>query len=397
MSVMRLLIAVCSCAVAAFAHEGEPLQPHDLWEAWVFPPGVVIPLVLSAWLYASGSARMSAVNRREQLCWWLGWVALTLSLVSPIHPLGEALFSAHMVQHEILMVVAAPLLVLGRPLVPFLFALPESWRRPVGRFSTRWWIAQPGPAAVIHGITLWLWHAPALFESTLRSDFMHSLQHISFLVTALLFWWGLFERDQAARAVLYLFLTTVHTGILGALLTFSSTLWYPAYSGRSAPWGLTALEDQQLGGLIMWVPASITYIVAALVLSAHILRRAGARVTTLMLLLGLCAGCSSQDERVQAFEVAGGNWRTGRDKIQYYGCGSCHTIPGVAGAHGLTGPPLTKFAKRMYVAGVLQNTPENLQRWIRDPKAVDKLTAMPRLFVTPSDARDIATFLYTLQ
>jgi cytochrome c1 len=99
----------------------------------------------------------------------------------------------------------------------------------------------------------------------------------------------------------------------------------------------------------------------------------------------LCA-CMKQQERVEGFELAGGNWRTGRDKIQYYGCGSCHTIPGVDGAHGLIGPPLTRFAKRMYIGGVLQNTPENLQTWIRDPKAVDKLTAMPRLFVTPSDA-----------
>jgi cytochrome c len=114
-----------------------------------------------------------------------------------------------------------------------------------------------------------------------------------------------------------------------------------------------------------------------------------------VLLMNSCAVFTQK--QVEGFEITGGNWRTGRDKIQYYGCGSCHTIPGVPGAQGMTGPPLTKFAQRMYVAGVLTNTPEHLQTWIRDPKAVDKLTAMPRLFVTESDARDIAAYLYTLQ
>jgi cytochrome c len=114
-----------------------------------------------------------------------------------------------------------------------------------------------------------------------------------------------------------------------------------------------------------------------------------------VLLMSSCAVFTQK--QVEGFEITGGNWRTGRDKIQYYGCGSCHTIPGVPGAQGMTGPPLRKFAQRMYVAGVLTNTPEHLQTWIRDPKAVDKLTAMPRLFVTESDARDIAAYLYTLQ
>jgi cytochrome c len=116
-----------------------------------------------------------------------------------------------------------------------------------------------------------------------------------------------------------------------------------------------------------------------------------------MLLLATLVSCTQQRERVEAYAVAGGNARVGRDKIAYYGCGTCHTIPGVAGAAGLTGPPLTDFSKRMYIGGVLRNTPENLQVWIRDPKAVDHLTAMPRLFVTPSDARDIATYLYSLR
>jgi cytochrome c len=110
----------------------------------------------------------------------------------------------------------------------------------------------------------------------------------------------------------------------------------------------------------------------------------------------LALGCGD-DRYVRAYLVAGGNWRAGRDKIQYYGCGSCHTIPGVTGADGMVGPPLTKFAHRVYIGGVLGNTPDNLVRWIENPKAVDQLTAMPNLNVTTNDARDIATFLYTLR
>jgi cytochrome c1 len=111
----------------------------------------------------------------------------------------------------------------------------------------------------------------------------------------------------------------------------------------------------------------------------------------------LCA-CMKQQERVEGFELAGGNWRTGRDKIQYYGCGSCHTIPGVDGAHGLIGPPLTRFAKRMYIGGVLQNTPENLQTWIRDPLK-QSINLQPCLGCSSPrpTPRDMTTYLYTLE
>jgi cytochrome c oxidase assembly factor CtaG len=110
---------------------------------------------------------------------------------------------------------------------------------------------------------------PVLFEATLVSDLAHSLQHLTFLGTALLFWWALLcghGRDRFGLGVFYLFTTVIHTGALGALLTFSERLWYPLYAATTMPWGLTPLEDQQLGGLIMWVPASASYIVAGLAL-----------------------------------------------------------------------------------------------------------------------------------
>jgi putative membrane protein len=288
----RCSIGLLACA-AAFAHTGEPIRPHDLWEAWAFDPGILIPLFLSLWLYIRGwRSSPAAITRSEAVAFFGGWTALFIALVSPLHPMGEALFSAHMAQHELLMVVAAPLLVLGRPLVPFLWALPMTWRRTLGHAAKSKivqgpWRALTNPLAawVIHALVLWGWHAPSLFQATLTSDLMHTAQHLSFLLSALFFWWAvLHERTGEAAgmhrgmALLYVFTTAVHTSILGALLTFSPSLWYPAYAQTAPDWGLSALEDQQIGGLIMWVPAGLTYIFAAMLIFTAWLRESEWRV-----------------------------------------------------------------------------------------------------------------------
>ena len=245
------------------AHEGLPLAPHDLWRAWSFDTAVIVLLALSAALYVRGVRALwrsagpgHGVRRWEAAAFAGGWIMLLLALVSPLHQLGGVLFSAHMAQHELLMAAAAPLLILGRPLVPFVWALPMTWRRTVGDWAATapvrgTWelLTLPLVAWTLHGVAIWLWHAPALFEATLRSDWVHSLQHMSFLGTGLLFWWALL-RGRAGRigspaAVLYLFTTSVHTTVLGALLTFSSRAWYPLYAPATAAWGLTPLEDQQ--------------------------------------------------------------------------------------------------------------------------------------------------------
>ncbi|HWR52996.1 MAG TPA: cytochrome c oxidase assembly protein, partial [Bryobacteraceae bacterium] len=127
------------------------------------------------------------------------------------------------------------------------------------------------------------WHAPSLFDATVESEFVHTAQHMSFLGSALLFWWALIRGRGGAlgygAAVLYVFTTAVHTAVLGALLTFAPTPFYPAYAaGSTQQWGLTPLEDQQLAGLIMWVPAGVVYIVAGLWLLAGWLRESEARV-----------------------------------------------------------------------------------------------------------------------
>jgi len=267
----------------AWAHPGEVhISPQNWPTAWSWEPGVVIPLALTAVLYVVGVIRIYSRNRRTPaISRWrvaafaLGWIVLAIALVSPLHKLGSALFSAHMTQHELLMVVAAPLLAIGKPLIAFLFALPMPWRERLGRmtssraFRRGWlWLTAPLVVWALHGLTLWIWHLPSLYQATLDDEFIHALQHISFLGTALLFWWTLIEgrygRLGYGAALIYVFTTALHSSVLGALITFTQQLWYPIYSGRTLPWHLTALEDQQLGGLIMWIPSGTVFVVVGL-------------------------------------------------------------------------------------------------------------------------------------
>jgi len=213
---------------------------------------------------------------------------------------------------------------------------------------------------------------------------------------------------RRGAAVFYLFATVLLTGALGALLAFGGKLWYPAYSATTLQWGLTPIEDQQLGGLIMWIPGSVAYVVAALWIFAAWLREAERRTVqrerallatrSVLLLLGFvsltsCNRASGDESQL----ISGANPNRGRIAISRYGCGSCHTIPGIAGAHGLVGPPLGQIASRVYIAGVLANEPDNMIRWIEDPPSVDSKTAMPNMGVIGRDARDIAAYLYTLR
>jgi putative membrane protein len=276
-------------------HEGQPHNWHDLARAWSFEPLVVISLALTAALFVIGLRRLwrQAAKKRvvrlwEALCFTGGWLALFVALVSPLHAWGRVLFSAHMSQHEVLMLVAAPLLVLGRPLVVFLWAFPVEWSRRIGNIGRVSWVTGswrfvtiPLVAWLVHAVALWVWHVPLLFDAVLHNDWLHTLQHLSFLVSALLFWWALIHGPQGAMgygaAVLYLFTTSIHSGVLGALITVAGSVWYPSYIGLTNSWGLTPLEDQQLGGLIMWIPAGLVYVIAGLALFAGWMRESDAR------------------------------------------------------------------------------------------------------------------------
>ncbi len=270
---------------AALAHAGEDHAGSHF--AWNPDPWIIASLLLTTILYVAGIRRLwrnagngAGVPRRTAAMFAAGLAVLAISLVSPIDTISGELFSMHMVQHELMMLVAAPLMVLGRPLAVFLWAFPADWRKRIGRLVRAravqgpWQLLNlPSVAWLVHAAALWAWHFPSLFQAGLASDGVHAAQHASFLLSSLLFWSSLLGRQTALRygaAVIYILSTAIHTGILGALLTFSTRIWYPAYTNTAA-WGLTALEDQQLGGLIMWVPAGFVFVFAGLAVAFKLL------------------------------------------------------------------------------------------------------------------------------
>jgi putative membrane protein len=242
---------------------------------------VALLLLICAALYARGlhalwrrAGRGRGISYRQATWFALGTLAIAAALVSPLDALGERFFSVHMLQHEILMLVAAPLMVLARPLGAWTWAFPLHVRRRIGHaVQAGWWaavwrfITDPLGAWALHALALWGWHVPALFEAAVENEAVHALQHASFLATALLFWWSVIgprSRSAAGPTMASLFTTMLHTSALGALLTLAAAPWYPRYG----------LEDQQLGGLIMWVPGAAAYVVAALAVMARLLRPA---------------------------------------------------------------------------------------------------------------------------
>ncbi|RVI91458.1 cytochrome c oxidase assembly protein [Sinorhizobium medicae] len=280
---MRIVFAALFTIMAANAQAHEAgAEAGDPWN-YLF---VVLPLALTALAYAIGmqrlwsaSARGPTIHLQRAVCFAAGWVFLAAALVSPLDRLATQLFTAHMIEHEILMVIAAPLFVLSKPLAPLLWSLPQKLRAPVGRALVRSVVLLPVRKAAtnqlvatsLHGAALWLWHAPRLYDAALAETPVHWLQHLSFFCTALIFWWALLfgrGRQDYGIAIFYLFATTLHSGFLGILLSFAREPLYRSQGAGAASWGVSALEDQQLAGLIMWVPAGMIYVAAALAFAA---------------------------------------------------------------------------------------------------------------------------------
>jgi cytochrome c oxidase assembly factor CtaG len=290
---MRTIVLSISAglALASVAH-AHGVERHEEVAGWTFDPWIVIPLAAFATMYAVGAAvllqrryssRIGARCWRDLAC-FVGWLSLVGALVSPLHWLGEHLFTFHMIEHEILMAISAPLIVIARPVGTLLWSLPRPARLPIGRWMRRpvsqaaWnWLSTARNATLMHGIAIWLWHAPPLFDAVLGSVLLHRLQHASFFVTAVLFWWSVFRRSEAGLAAWHVFVTMLHTSVLGALMALAPRVLYQAQTATAAAWGLSPLEDQQLAGIIMWVPAGTVYAGAALALMAIWIKRAGER------------------------------------------------------------------------------------------------------------------------
>jgi putative membrane protein len=263
------------------AHPGQPPAPHDLWSAWSLHPVLVGGLLLAAWAYLRGQSRgpKRQVDRWRARGFTAALVALGLALLSPLDALSSALASAHMVQHLLLLLVAAPLLALSAPSSAILRGSPLAVRRASGRWRRRLGLTHGNlgvlrhPAAVwlLSAGVLWFWHAAAPYDAALDNELLHLVEHASFVVTAVLFWHVVVGVRGAARVsnglgVLLVFAMAMQSVFLSVLLTFARTPWYSGYAVTTAPWGLDPLADQQLAGVIMWIPVGGIYLAVALAL-----------------------------------------------------------------------------------------------------------------------------------
>lgn len=273
-----LWIASLLSAPAAFAHAGEDHGPN-YWNI-----ATAITLTILALLYVAGLTRLwrrdagrHTIRKWQAAAFFAGLGSAAIALLSPLDRWSDVLFSAHMAQHEILMLISAPMMVAGRPFIVVLWSLGAGGREVaaslVKRASPAWeLLTGPVTVLVFHALVLWVWHVPALFEAALHSEGVHVVQHLGFFLTAALFWWALlhgrYGRLGYGVAVLYVFATAMHTQILGALLTFGLRVWYPTHAARTAAAGVNAIDDQQFAGVLMWIPFGVVFLFIALALFA---------------------------------------------------------------------------------------------------------------------------------
>lgn len=246
---------------------------HDL-AGWAWDPSILVGLALFAGAY---SALVGPLRRRHgwgervpfprQLCFYLGTMAVFVALVTPLDVLAdEVLFSAHMAQHMLLTFVAPPLWLLGLPdWAPSL--LPRQAR--LTQLGAR--LTRPAVAFVIFNATMWAWHVPLAYNAALESESLHIVEHLTFMATAVIGWWPVIQRwprtddDPRPWRILYLFLSTLPCTALAAVITLSPRQLYTFYADTPIQVGLSPLLDQQIGGLLMWLPADMILMLAALI------------------------------------------------------------------------------------------------------------------------------------
>jgi len=234
---------------------GAPPSVATLWTRWNLDPSLIVVLaaILVAYVFA-----FRHNGRRLQLCYFGGWGIGALALISPLCALSVSLFTARVGQHMILTLIVAPLMAMGLP------------RLRVGSF----------PADVLgaaaFALALWIWHAPGPYTATFESTAVYWLMHVTTFGAALFFWMTILATpaSKMARAIALTLATSLQMAFLGAVITFSSRPLYPPHAFTTQAWGLTALQDQQLGGSLMWAPAGLIFLVAIVAPLAVVLRRA---------------------------------------------------------------------------------------------------------------------------
>ncbi|CCG03942.1 cytochrome c oxidase assembly protein [Blastococcus saxobsidens] len=217
--------------------------------------------------------------------WVLGLVALAAALASPLERLGEDSLTAHMVQHLLLTIVAAPLLVLADPMPRVIAALPEPARSVVARPWARLVRVARRPAAVLAVAVLYLavvllWHLPAAYEAAVLSTPVHIAEHLTFLAVGLVFWWHVLRvprrrLGQLVAGLVAVLIPALGEAVLGGMMLFSTTPWYDVYVGTAAQHGFDPVVDQQVAGAVMWMAGMPVYLLAAVVLLWRLVRSDG--------------------------------------------------------------------------------------------------------------------------
>jgi cytochrome c oxidase assembly factor CtaG len=272
---LRLLPAALLLAAApAAAHGHQGGAP-----GWTLDPLLTVPLGLALLIYILGWRRLArrASTPVRPALFLGGWAVLALSLTSPLHGAGERSFTMHMIEHELIMLVATLLLAasasggvlawgLPRPLRQ---SLSGGWKSPLQRLWRT--LTEPVTATIVQAVVMWGWHAPPLFDRALDSFAWHVAQHACFFLSSLLFWWAMLHpRGRSSSygvSAACLFATSLIGGALGALMSFSSSPWYADYAAMGMTGvGLDPVDDQRLAGLIMWIPGGLVHGAAALAL-----------------------------------------------------------------------------------------------------------------------------------
>jgi len=270
-----------------------------LLRSWEWRADVIVALVVVCIVYALGWKRIRSVHRGRsgsgtqtlasgwRLATYLGgWLIVALALLSPLEVLSGQLFFMHMIQHLLLVMCAPPLLMLSNPFPVVLWGMPRGMRRWVGSHFyreagfRRALVLLTGPGLIwLYFVIVYVgWHDPAVYDAALRSDLIHDIEHLSFFISSLFYWWHVTVAGPRVHGrfpygwrIAYLLLTVPVNMLTGVTITFASQPIYRYYLDVPRPWGLTVMQDQMLGGAIMWIPGSMMLLIAVLVIVARIL------------------------------------------------------------------------------------------------------------------------------
>jgi cytochrome c oxidase assembly factor CtaG len=277
-----------------------------MFTVWELRWEVLIPMGVMLYLYLRGWFRLRAIQRRvdarrrrqrwrlnrrgEPLAtpWRLasylaGWGVLLVALISGIDAYGSMFFFVHMLQHLLIMMVAPPLLWLAQPYAIGMWGLPRRWRLEVGGLfadgaplrRALGAIARPGLAWMVMVVVTWVWHDGSMYNLSLTSELIHDIQHLSFVFMGLYYWWLVigaaprhYRFSTPLRRSLYVLAAVPPNALLGLSIALAEEPIYTYYEAVPRLWGMSVMADQQLGGVLMWVPGSMMFMMAALISAA---------------------------------------------------------------------------------------------------------------------------------